>query len=333
MTALTNMQRRQRKAFAGPLEFKLSDTLGAFRATFSLFNSIDLDKDVTLPGAFKVGTPVRIAQWGHNWDAPAIGTGILGADGERAWVDGQFNLAMQVGKDTYEAVKALSEAGLQQWSYGYDVLASKPGTFEGTPVRFLTELEVHEISPVMLGAQPLTSTDTIKSASGETKSLQGTFEERMETVSRAAYDAFGGAEEHWVYVYGTYSDHAIIGVEADGQMAFSDVPYTIDGDGVVAFGDGRAVELQTVVTPKAAKEGRRNSAADIAALQKAHDHVASVLGLECAPADGDEKDTTGEAGANADGKASKGDSPKAQAAPAGVFAQRVALELLEMGES
>lgn len=152
---------RQTKTFTVPVQFKADeDKPGAFRATFSLFNVKDLDGDVTLPGAFKVGAPVRIAQWGHNWGAPAIGTGTIDADDTSAWVDGQFNLNMTAGKETYESVKASGE--LQQWSYGFDIDEWSVGKFEGEEVLFLKALTVHEVSPVMLGAQPLTSTDRIK---------------------------------------------------------------------------------------------------------------------------------------------------------------------------
>lgn len=149
----------------GSLQLKAdSDETGAFRATFARFNVKDLDGDVTKPGAFAVGAPVRIAQWGHNWGVPAIGTGKLGADSSRAWVDGRFNLNMAAGRETYEAVKALGD--LQQWSYGFDIDKWSTGTFEGQQVRFLERMKVHEVSPVMLGAQPLTNTDSIKARRG-----------------------------------------------------------------------------------------------------------------------------------------------------------------------
>lgn len=156
---------RQQRKHLGPVEFKLSeDTEGAFRATFSTYNAIDLDGDVTLPGAFESGAKTRISQWGHNWFDPAIGVGTIGQDDVKAWVEGQFNLQMQVGRETYEAVKVLSDAGLQEWSYGYDVLEWSIGQFEDQEVRFLRQLKVHEVSPVMLGAGVRTMTDWIKQA-------------------------------------------------------------------------------------------------------------------------------------------------------------------------
>jgi HK97 family phage prohead protease len=183
----------------GVVEFKLLDEPGAFRATFALFNVKDLDRDVTLPGAFKVGASVRIAQWGHNWGQPAIGKGTIGADGERAWVDGQFNLNMTAGKETYESVKASGD--LQQWSYGFDIDKWSVGKFEDEEVRFLEAMTVHEISPVMLGAQPLTSTDQIK-----TQKVGRRNSAADEEAMRSALDALTNAANTLRQVLGESDD-------------------------------------------------------------------------------------------------------------------------------
>jgi HK97 family phage prohead protease len=151
----------QRKVYTPEL-VKLTGDKGSVRAVFSLFNTIDADLDVTLPGAFEVGAETRIAQWGHNWSAPAIGRGVIGADAEKVWIDGTFFLNMDAGKETYEAVKGLGP--LQQWSYGYDVLEAEPGEFEDRRVRFLKRVRVHEVSPVLLGSQSQTFTEAIKGA-------------------------------------------------------------------------------------------------------------------------------------------------------------------------
>jgi HK97 family phage prohead protease len=133
---------------------------GAFRATISSLNVVDQDNDVTVPGAFKDGQRVRIARWGHNWSDLPVGKGVIHADDQRAWVDGQFLLESQHGKDTYLTVK--DQEDLQEWSYGYDVLDSELGQFEGKDVRFLKSLDVIEVSPVMLGAGIGTRTESIK---------------------------------------------------------------------------------------------------------------------------------------------------------------------------
>lgn len=142
-------------------EFK-AEKEGAFRATFSRFSVIDRDGDVTMPDAFEKGQEVRIAQWGHNWGAPAVGKGAIDFDGVRAWVDGEFFLDTTAGKDTYLAVKNLGS--LQEWSYGFVIKDYSFGEFEGQQVRFLRGLDVFEVSPVMIGAGIGTGTDAIKGA-------------------------------------------------------------------------------------------------------------------------------------------------------------------------
>jgi hypothetical protein len=53
-------------------------------------------------------------------------------------------------------------AELQEWSYGFKVLESEEGEFEGRQVRFLKKMQVFEVSPVMQGAGVETMTVAIK---------------------------------------------------------------------------------------------------------------------------------------------------------------------------
>ena len=161
MTATT----MERKSFKG-LGFKQAGAEGSFRATYATFSVVDHDRDVTEPGAFESGAPVRIAGFGHDWANYVIGDGVIGADSTKAWVDGEFYLTTSRGRDTYESVKRLGAKGLQDFSYGYEVtrysidpaeLAKYPGA-----VRILKQLKVHEVSPVMLGAGIGTGVDSIK---------------------------------------------------------------------------------------------------------------------------------------------------------------------------
>lgn len=143
---------------------------GAFRCTFATLNVVDKDGDVTVPGAFQKA-PVRVSQFGHNWGAYIIGDGTIAADDKKAWADAEFYLETSNGLDTYRSVKRASAAGLQQWSYGFDVVKFSLGKFENQDVRFLEALEVHEVSPVMLGAGVGTGTDLIKSLTLADQSL------------------------------------------------------------------------------------------------------------------------------------------------------------------
>jgi hypothetical protein len=78
-------------------------------------------------------------------------------------MEGVFFVDTQHGLDTFKTVKAMSqEPNLQEWSYGYDVIDSDRGDFEGQQVRFLKKLKVHEVSPVLLGAGVNTRTLSVK---------------------------------------------------------------------------------------------------------------------------------------------------------------------------
>jgi len=134
---------------------------GAVTAIFSTFNVIDKDGDVTLPGAFEDGAPVKISAWNHGWADLPVGRGEIKAQEEHALLEGRFFMDTAHGLDTYRTIKGLAE--LQEWSYGYDILESSEGPFNGQQVRFLKKLHVYEVSPVMLGAGIGTGTLDIKS--------------------------------------------------------------------------------------------------------------------------------------------------------------------------
>lgn len=229
-----------KKTHKATLELKADGAPGEFRATFATFNVIDLDRDVTIPGAFKDGQEVRIAAWGHNWGVPAIGKGTIAQDDARAWVDGAFFLDTQAGKDTYLSVKALG--GLQEWSYGFDVTEQSFGEFEGQEVRFLRGLDVHEVSPVMLGAGVGTGTDTIKAAKdanlAEVRKAAETLGNAAAALSAALDRAIGSAE-------GDASAKAEAG---DAGKAEGDDASAKDGVPVVVLTPYQRAELELLTT-------------------------------------------------------------------------------------
>lgn len=144
------------------LELKADGPEGSFRATFSTLNVVDLDGDVTLPGAFQDGKEVLISQYGHQWGSLPAGKGVIHADDNAAWVDGQFFLDTTHGKDTYTTVKNL--ATVQEFSYGFQVMKASYGEQDGKQVRFLEAVDVFEVSPVMRGAGMNTGLQSIKGA-------------------------------------------------------------------------------------------------------------------------------------------------------------------------
>lgn len=157
----------ERKAFAA-VEWK-AETEGTFRAIFSTFGSVDNDGDVTLPGALPVGQEVLLGAYQHkSWDGMLpIGKGVIGADAEKGWLDGEYFLDTLGGRDTYTTVKRTGS--LQEYSYSYDPLiaSTKADELRKYPGarRILKKLGVDEVAPVFKGAGIGTGTAFLKSAS------------------------------------------------------------------------------------------------------------------------------------------------------------------------
>lgn len=135
---------------------------GSVKAVISSFGVIDSDGDVVTASAIQDGTPIKIASWGHNWGDLPVGKGVLHNDGERAVFEGQFFLNTQAGRETYETVKALGD--LQEWSWGFSVPKGgwTRGEHQGQRVRFINSTVPHEVSPVLVGANPQTGTVDVK---------------------------------------------------------------------------------------------------------------------------------------------------------------------------
>ena len=141
---------------------------GAFSATFASFNVVDLDGDVTLPGAFRSGAKTVVGAFNHSsqrGDALPVGIATLRSDSRRAWAEGEF-FDTPAGRTYRTTLKALGP--LAEWSYSYKVddqsveyadLRAWPGA-----KRILRGVTVYEVSPVLRGAGIGTRTDYVKGA-------------------------------------------------------------------------------------------------------------------------------------------------------------------------
>jgi len=151
-------------------DFEMKGAEGVFRATIARFNSVDLDGDVTFPGAFPVGKQIIVGGYNHSSMPPinALPTGkaVIGADNERAWIDGQFFVDTPHGKSMYDTVKNLGSTA--EWSYFYLAPKSAPRSdyakLYPTAKRGLVSVDPIEASAVVKGAGIGTGTDFIKSA-------------------------------------------------------------------------------------------------------------------------------------------------------------------------
>lgn len=133
------------------VEIKDADK-GEVAVVFSTLGVVDSDMDVTLAGAFEDGARVKISSYGHtSWQGRLpVGKGVIREVGNEAVMEGKFFLDTTDGRETFAVVKELGED--QEWSYGYDVTKCSFGEHQGQQVRFLEQLKVHEVSPVLVGA-------------------------------------------------------------------------------------------------------------------------------------------------------------------------------------
>lgn len=148
----------------------IDEVEGKVEAVFSVFNEIDSDGDVVMPDSIKSGygdNGVAMV-WAHDWKNP-IGRGEIVSDDSKAVFKGQFIMDTQAGRDAFNTVKAMGD--LQQWSFGYEVLDSESGSFQkdgqNTQARFLNDLKVWEVSPVLVGANQNTFTVGVKEKSDD----------------------------------------------------------------------------------------------------------------------------------------------------------------------
>lgn len=143
-------------------EVKELNEKGEGLIVFATLNVIDSDNDVTLPGAF--GTQVAQMVPAHDWSQAPIGKANIREEGDEALAEIKLNLKTDLGRNWYEAMKfdLDNPPSKQEYSYGYNVLKESRGEFQSRQVRFLEQMKVHEISPVLLGAGINTRTLALK---------------------------------------------------------------------------------------------------------------------------------------------------------------------------
>lgn len=167
-----------KKTYTAAAEVK-DEAEGVVQAEFATLNVIDLDGDVTLPGAFGEQR-VKLAAWGHNWGDLPVGKGGISEQGEKAVFDGKFFLDTMAGMEHFKTVRNLG--ALQEWSYGFEIKKAVRRGAEGFDdmvteqysgpkaddiQRFLMKMGVFEVSPVMRGAGIGTRTRVVKEAGEE----------------------------------------------------------------------------------------------------------------------------------------------------------------------
>lgn len=189
----------------------LNEEQGIVGAFVSVIGNKDSVNDIIQPGAFddylKVRKPKGV--WSHDWDKPVSKTleifemkagdprlpiELQAAGYGALYVETQFNLKTQLGRDAFENVKFYDDEA--EWSIGYVTHEEKYDTKQ--KANLLHKIELFEYSPVLFGANPLTSTASIKAQFLEGKmeiEIEGIEEKQIDAVKEAVLEVLKKDDE------------------------------------------------------------------------------------------------------------------------------------------
>jgi Caudovirus prohead serine protease len=171
------IEHKSTKDTAGTTILSTDESEGRVQALVSITGIRDNVNDIIEPGAYAKTLSTRKPKgvMSHNWDvmvAKALGVEewMPGDDrlpktlpngepwSEKAgalWIDAQFNMKTQAGRDAFETVKFYGDEG--EWSIGYTVPKGKASEEKSAEsptgkIRRIKELNLFEFSPVLFGA-------------------------------------------------------------------------------------------------------------------------------------------------------------------------------------
>jgi HK97 family phage prohead protease len=166
----------------------IDDETGTFSALASVFNNVDRVGDKMLPGSFtktldawrKKGKPLPVIL-SHNWDDPHAYVGeadprAVFEDGRGLVVQGQMYMNEDLGRKVYELMK---KGILTGWSFGYQVTDQ----VKNGKVNEIKEVELFEVGPTLVGANPEAQLQEIKSVlQAENGDESSTSQEEKEAI-------------------------------------------------------------------------------------------------------------------------------------------------------
>ncbi len=178
------------------VEIKDADK-GEVDLVFSTFDVIDSDGDVTLAGAFEDGKKVPVSAYGHtSWEgALPVGIATLRQTPREGQANARFFLDTPDGAATFKTVKRLHADGIGEWSYGYVPEEFHFGDWEGQQARFLTKVQVDEVSPVLKGAG--VGTRTLQAKGAKTGGFGDSRERRSTYIGVMAAHETPAVDEPW----------------------------------------------------------------------------------------------------------------------------------------
>lgn len=156
---------------------------GTVEALVSVFNNVDYGNDRVMPGAFAQtlqewdakGDPIPVI-WSHEWDDPTSHIGVVTSAAETT--DGlltTFQLDVEANPKAAYVARLLKQRRVTQFSFGYSVREYQYVTDpDGKQVRELTNVDVFEVGPTLLGMNPATQLIQAASLTANTTAGEGT---------------------------------------------------------------------------------------------------------------------------------------------------------------
>lgn len=152
---------RERKRLRFGLDIKSINQGGYFAGYASVFDVIDNQRDIIVHGAFRQTLKDRTSEikllWQHQQSDPIGVFHNIKEDEVGLYVEGQLLLEVAKAKEAYALLKAGAVKGL---SIGYSPVQYHIDAESG--VRYLSELELWEISLVTFPANPVANVTVVK---------------------------------------------------------------------------------------------------------------------------------------------------------------------------
>lgn len=150
--------------FAKGLAVSDDGNFGFFKGYAITWDNVDRIGDVAVKGCFedtlKEENKKIVMNWQHNYDEPIGSYTAMKEDDKGLYVEGRINLGTARGREAYALLKAGDIDGL---SIGYSIPEGGWEIKDG--IRYLTKVDLYEISLVSTPCNPQAMVDSVKNNS------------------------------------------------------------------------------------------------------------------------------------------------------------------------
>ena len=155
----------ERKAFTAEVKAAEDGEPGSFTGYAAIFGNVDSFGDVMDPASFNRTLSERglpMLAWMHEWDL--VGPiGVVGAaipDEKGLRIDGRLFIESDLPSRVYQSMKA---GQVREMSFAFKTVEASDETRDGETVRIVKDVDLYEVSLVLVGANPETEVIDVRS--------------------------------------------------------------------------------------------------------------------------------------------------------------------------